>query len=153
MILGYKIRVWTDHTAIQNLFKHKNLRGRVARWFATLQNYEVTFEYIPGKKNSAADALSRNISQDHDVTAVVCSVEELISLADSVVKEEQKIDKTWSSLVEHLTNPELTPRPKLNKKIKVEEYELIDGLLYRNTVSSDTDTSRGKVKQLVIPES
>ncbi len=26
IILGYKIRVWTDHTAIQKLFKHKNLR-------------------------------------------------------------------------------------------------------------------------------
>ncbi len=25
MILGYKIRVWTDHMAIQNLFKHKNI--------------------------------------------------------------------------------------------------------------------------------
>ncbi len=50
MILGYKIRVWTDHMAIQNLFKRKNLRGRFARWFVTLQNYDVTFEYIPGKK-------------------------------------------------------------------------------------------------------
>ncbi len=44
-----------------NLFKHKNLRGRLARWFVTLQNYEINFEYIPGKKNTAADALSRNI--------------------------------------------------------------------------------------------
>ncbi len=58
MILGYKIRVWTDHMAIQNLFKHKNLRERLARWFVTLQSYDVTFEYIPGKKNTAADALS-----------------------------------------------------------------------------------------------
>ncbi len=40
IILGYKIRVWTDNIAIQNLFKHKNLRGRLARWFETLQNYE-----------------------------------------------------------------------------------------------------------------
>ncbi len=38
IILGYSIRVWTDHTAIQHLFKHKNLRGRLARWFMTLQN-------------------------------------------------------------------------------------------------------------------
>ncbi len=61
IILGYKIRVWTDHIAIQNLFKHKNLRGRLALWFVTLQTYEINFEYIPGKKSTAADALSRNI--------------------------------------------------------------------------------------------
>ncbi len=61
IILGYKIRVWTDHTAIQNLFKHKDLGGRLERWFVTLQNYEINFEYIPGKKNKTVDALSRNI--------------------------------------------------------------------------------------------
>ena len=70
------------------------------------------------------------------------------------MKEEQRKDKNnWSSLVEYLTNPELTPRPKTDKKIKLEEYELVNGLLYRNTVLSDVDMSRGKVKQLVIPES
>ncbi len=38
MILGYKVKVWTDHTAIQNLFKHNNLRGRLARWFMTYKS-------------------------------------------------------------------------------------------------------------------
>ena len=50
MILGCKIRVWTDHTAIQNQFKHKNLRGRLTRLFVTLQDYEVTFEYYQVKR-------------------------------------------------------------------------------------------------------
>ncbi len=45
IILGYKIRVWSDHTAIQYLFKYKNLRGRLAHQFVTPQNYEVNFEY------------------------------------------------------------------------------------------------------------
>ncbi len=54
IILGYKIRVWTDHIAI--LFKNKNLIGRLERWFETLQNYEINFVYIPGKKNTAANA-------------------------------------------------------------------------------------------------
>ncbi len=84
---------------------------------------------------------------------MVCSIKELISLEGSVVKVEQKVDKTWSSFVEHLTNPQLTPQPKLNKKIIVEAYDLVDILLYKSTVLSDTDTSSGKVKQLVITES
>ncbi len=36
----------------------KNLKDRLARWFVTLQNYEVNFEYITEKKNTAADTLS-----------------------------------------------------------------------------------------------
>ncbi len=151
IILGYKIRVWTDHTAIQNLFKHKNLRGRIARWFTTLQNYEVTFEYIPGKKNVAADALSRNIAE---VNSIVCTIPELLTLDMEVVKEEQRKDKGWTGLINHLSNSETTPPPKLPKKLKLEEFELIDDILYRNTVLSDVDSSRGKVvRQLVIPDS
>ena len=63
-----QIRVWTDPTAIQHLFKHKNLRGRLARGFMTLLNYEVTFESIPGRKNTAEDALSRNIISQTDLS-------------------------------------------------------------------------------------
>ncbi len=50
VIQGSAIRVSTDHTAIQNNFNIKNLRGRLARWFITLKNYDVKFEYIPGRK-------------------------------------------------------------------------------------------------------
>ncbi len=45
----------------------------------TLQNYEIIFEYIPGKKNTAADALSRNILSQEENSAV-CSMQELTAL-------------------------------------------------------------------------
>ncbi len=77
------------HTAIQNLFKHKNL----ARWFVTLQNYEINFEYIPGKKNTAADALSRNIPSQK-VNSVVRSMQELTAL-DTELRE----DDTWKQII------------------------------------------------------
>ncbi len=94
IILGYKIRVWTDHTAIQNLFKHKNLRGRIARWFVTLQNYEISFEYIPGKKNTAADALSRNIGSPETNSPVYC-LQNLTTLDNELLYTEQRKDNTW----------------------------------------------------------
>ncbi len=102
MILGYKIRVWTDHTLIQNLFKHKNLRGRLARWFVTLHNYEIEFEYIPGKKNTAADALSRNIVSHGEVNSVVCSIQELTTLDNELVNSEQRKDDTWKKIIRQL---------------------------------------------------
>ncbi len=101
IILGYKIRVWTDHTAIQNRFKHKNLRGRLARWFVTLQNYEVNFEYIPGKKNTAADALFRNITSQ-EVNSVVCNMQELTNIDPELIYAEQRKDDTWKQIIEYL---------------------------------------------------
>ncbi len=114
MTLGYKIRVWTDHMAIQNLFEHENLRGRLARWFVPLQNYDVTFEYIPRKKNTAADALSRNIisgSSENEVNSAVCGVGELITLDSDMIAVEQSKDETWHDLIQYLKNPTQTGQP------------------------------------------
>ncbi len=107
MALGYSIRVWTDHTAIQHLFKHKNLRGRLARWFMTLQNYDVKFEYIPGRKNTAADALSRNIISQIDTSIeTVCNVQELIALNEEEVRNAQMEEEFSGEIIRYLENPQ-----------------------------------------------
>ncbi len=155
MILGYKVKVWTDHTAIQNLFKHKNLRGRLARWFMTLQEYEVNFEYIPGKKNAAADALSRNIRDDtvEGKCPVLCNVVELTALHETLINSEQRNEEPWKSITDFLENStEEIPVPKLPGTLILEEFAILGTLLYRVTDLKNKELSRKKVKQLVIPK-
>ncbi len=153
MILDYKVKVWTDHTAIQSLFKHKNLRSRLARWFMTLQKYEVTFEYIPGKKNAAADALSRNIREDttEGKFPALCNVE-LTALDETLISSEQRKEEPWKSIIDFLENStEETPLLKLPEAI-TEEFAVLDKLLYKVTDLKNKKLSRKKVKQLVIPK-
>ncbi len=39
IIMGYKITVYTDHSPITDIFKGRNLSGRLARWYLTIQAY------------------------------------------------------------------------------------------------------------------
>ena len=58
---------------------------------------------------------------------------------------------TWINVINYLTKPETAPSPKLPKKLELGEFELTNDVLYRNTVLTGLESSRGKVKQLVIP--
>ncbi len=54
IIFGYPITVSTDHIAVTQLFQGKNLTGRLARWYLTIEQFEPTLKYLPGKANSVA---------------------------------------------------------------------------------------------------
>lgn len=58
-ILGFEITVRSDHKSISFLQKCKLSHGRLTRWILALQEYHITWEYVPGKQNTVADALSR----------------------------------------------------------------------------------------------
>jgi hypothetical protein len=58
-LLGYSFEVWTDHRTLEHFGTQRDLSCRQAQWMEFLSHYDATIHYLPGKKNCAADALSR----------------------------------------------------------------------------------------------
>ena len=58
------ILILTDHKSLEDWVKEKmdtpsGPAGRRARWHETLSKFDLTVQYLPGKDNVVADALSR----------------------------------------------------------------------------------------------
>ncbi len=45
IVLEYQITIYTDHAAVTELLKGKNLTGRLARWYCTIQKFAPKFKY------------------------------------------------------------------------------------------------------------
>ena len=59
---GADIIVWNDHKPLSQFLNGKNTNNKVNRWTLELSTYNITFEWISGAKNKAADCLSRLVS-------------------------------------------------------------------------------------------
>ena len=59
---GANIIVWNDHKPLARFLNGKNMNNKVNRWNLELATYNITFEWISGARNKAADCLSRLVS-------------------------------------------------------------------------------------------
>ena len=67
-ILGHPCTVYTDHVACLSILNTEKPSGKLARWALTIQEMDLTIKHKPGKANSNADALSRNVAVVNSVT-------------------------------------------------------------------------------------
>ncbi len=91
IIYGYSNTLYTDHSAVTQLFKGKNLSGRLARWFLTIEEFNPVMKYLPGKANLVADALSRNVP--------VAFVETIHNFSLQDLSVAQCSDPVWSAVI------------------------------------------------------
>ena len=109
IIYGYKVTVLTDNSAATEMFKNPNLSGKRARWFVTVQDFDVNIRYIPGKSNVIADCLSRIPSEVPQTN--VFAIKELSWTKDLLVKE-QDSDPLLGPIKKYLSLPVESREPK-----------------------------------------
>ena len=63
-LLGGRFVIHPDHKALTGLMKSTLLNRRLWRWALFLQDFNVVFEYRPGRENAVADGLSRQAWSD-----------------------------------------------------------------------------------------
>jgi hypothetical protein len=58
-LVGNRFRVKTDHNSLRHFMGQQGLNDRQQRWVSKVQAYDFDIEYVRGKHNVVADALSR----------------------------------------------------------------------------------------------
>uniref|UniRef100_A0AC35GCY5 Uncharacterized protein n=1 Tax=Panagrolaimus sp. PS1159 TaxID=55785 RepID=A0AC35GCY5_9BILA len=102
-IMGAKVVIRTDHQPLLGLFKGANLSPQLVRWALELQEYrDVKLEFVKGKANTVADALSRCHSRSdfgehvEVMDSVVCTVQEQHENWFEILKTEE----SWTEICE-----------------------------------------------------
>ena len=68
---GVEIILHNDHKPLARFLNGKNANNKVNRWGLELATYNITFEWISGAQNKAADCPSRLVKLPHDKQATV----------------------------------------------------------------------------------
>ena len=62
-----KITVKSDHLPLKKFLEKNTMNSKVNNWAVELESQNITFDYIPGIRNTLADTLSRLIEIDEDI--------------------------------------------------------------------------------------
>ena len=68
---GADIIIRNDHKPLAKFLNGKNANNKVNRWGLELATYNITFKWITGAHNKAADCISQLVELPHDKPAAV----------------------------------------------------------------------------------
>lgn len=89
-LYGRSFRIITDHRPLIYLFNMSNPSSRLTKFRLCLEEYDFTVEYLKGKENAAADALSRIEISSTELKSMTNNVMSVMTRAQKKRMEEQK---------------------------------------------------------------
>lgn len=130
-IAGTHFKVVTDCSAVRYTFLKKDLLPRIARWWLSIQEYDMDVEHRPGKSHSHVDALSRcpvESPQTVDINAI-----DVFDWVICLQNQDEKLRIIRAKLEGGDSDPEIN-----------NNYRLVDDRLYRIIKQDET--------RLVVPK-
>ncbi|XP_062524529.1 uncharacterized protein LOC134198871 [Bombyx mori] len=141
---GQPIIIGSDHQPLRWLLSLKSPAGRLVRWALKLQEFDIRFEYTPGKANVVADTLSRPIcSNETQNNCGICSVIcDLPTKSPTQLRQDQFTDPEIQKIVTELEGVDELAAKRWSER----GFLMEQGVLYRFNPDSDAEAP-----QLVIP--
>jgi hypothetical protein len=106
-LYGQKLRIRTDHSALQWLMNFREPQGQVARWLEKLQVYDFEVEHRSGVSHRNADALSRRPCCD--VSCKHCARYEKKVQLETVGRVTSSLNDQVDTCCESAIDIEITP--------------------------------------------
>ena len=106
---GADIIVRNDHKPLTKFLNGKNANNKVNRWGLELATYNITFEWISGAKNKAADCLLCLVELPQTISAPINML--------SVSNTDEPTFNTRSQTCQHLTPDTSTVQPSLTPRV------------------------------------
>jgi len=133
LLMGRRVKVNTDHRALQFISSCANASERIARWMSFMQEFDLQIQHIPGNKNETADALSREFDEKSSRTPK----ENVFQICSMLQDEKDHNSQKWYEMIKNaqekdnrLQQTAALPETKYHKReglirIKKEDNERI----------------------------
>lgn len=133
-LYGRKFTVKTDHRPLVYLFGMKDPSSRLLKFRLALEEYDFKIEYVKGKDNAVADALSRMYMTMNDLKSMNEKIMTVMTRAQSKKMQDanKQTDSTQNARTEHRTDhprvvemlnkPDFTTEMMLIEEKELQEY-------------------------------
>jgi hypothetical protein len=128
---GQPFTVLTDHHSLQHFMTQPHLSRRQVRWAEMMAEFNFTIQYVKGKDNVVADALSRR--PDHEtvpavIAAVEATVNELHQFGISSVQPVSVLTQVKAAYAADTACADILANPDRHSA-----YQVKNGVIYKGT--------------------